>query len=96
MPPIIVTQDEDEVEHEEAEHEQQAEHDQPGPEQPLVQVEVGRVVAERPRPDVVQDDEGDEQDERRDPGRPEEVREVVAGEREEEVLPGRQRHGQTP
>src|SRR5215210_4632791 len=58
----------------------------------LIEGEVRRVAMEGARPDVVEDDERDEQDERCDPGRDEQVGEVAARERLEEVLPGRQVH----
>src|SRR5215210_1171069 len=85
-------QHDEEVEHEDRADEQQAERDDPRPEELLIEVEVRRVAMEGARPDVVEDDERDEQDERCDPGRHEQVGEVAARERLEEVLPGRQVH----
>ena len=63
-----------------------------GPKQPLVEVEVRRVAMERLGPDVVEDDEADEQDERDDPRRREQVRESVRVERQEQVFPRRRAH----
>ena len=85
-------EDDEVVEHEERLDDDQAERDQAGPPQPLPHLEVRRVAMERPRPDVVEDRQDDQEDERRDPGRVEDVREVVAVERGEQVLPGSERH----
>ena len=84
------------VEHEERFDDDQAERDQPGPPQPLPHLEVGRVAVERPRPHVVEHGQDDQQDQRGDPGRVEDVREVVAVERHEEILPGGERHVPRP
>jgi hypothetical protein len=79
---------EQEVPHEQAEHQQQAERDQPRPQQPLVHLDVRLMVVERPGPNVEQDDQGEEEDQRRDPDRPEQVRELGPREGLEQVLPG--------
>ena len=84
---------EEEVEDEERVDDQQAERDQPGPQQPLPQVDVRLVPVEGSRPDVVEDEQRDQQHQRRDPGRVEQVGEVVAVEGREQVVPGREGHG---
>src|SRR6185503_19128887 len=86
-------EDDEEAEHEERLDDQEAERDQAGPPQPFPHVEVWRVAAERPRPDVVEDREDDQQPGRGEPRRVEQVGEVVAVERSEQVFPGRFCHG---
>ena len=96
MPMNCGEQDEEEVEDEERLDDEQAERDQPGPPQPLPHVDVGRVPVERPRPDVCRGRaRTTSRTERRDPRRVEEVREVRAVEREEQVVPGGERHALT-
>src|SRR6478735_6818724 len=73
-------EDEEVVEHEKRLDDEQAERDQAGPPQPLPHLEVRRVAVERARPDVVEDRQDDEQEERSEPGRLEDVREVGTGE----------------
>ena len=55
----------------------------------------GWCLVERPRAHVVEHDQDDQQDRGRDPRRVEEVREVGAVERQEQVVPGRERHART-
>ena len=84
--------DEEEVELEDPEDDHQAERDQARPEEPLVHVEVRGVAVEAPRPDVVDNDRGGQPEERRVEDAAAQVRKVVIRERQEGVLPWRDRH----
>src|SRR4029078_4522642 len=64
-----------------------------GPPQPLPHLEIDGVAVERPGPDVVKDDQHDQQGQRGDLVGVEDVREVRGVERDEQILPGSERHG---
>src|SRR5579859_1116398 len=85
-------QDDEEVEREDRGDDEQEAADHRRPEEPLPQVEVGRMTVEHPRPPVVQDDRGHDEDQADRPDRLVQVRKRQAAERLEEVLPGEQRH----
>ena len=85
-------QDQEVVEHKERLDDDQAERDQARPPQPFPHLEIDGVAMERTGPDVVEDDEHHQEGERGDPGRVEDVREVRAVERDEEILPGGESH----